>query len=218
MQGRNNFKIFFILMLLGGSLVFFIFNPKTSANNQKSEYKVLKAKSDDFKCSYDIELKQEMTKTDLKAIANQVRSREPNKCSKFFIVYYLPNMIRGSGGWATSHFNPNLEVKILGLTIDQEENISKKITSDNLIGSWVDNRPYVGSITTLEKSEGIYTMVTLFNDGGSSEYNMVQKQYDQGTGYTNAKTSEFGEYFIINNQGNLDLYDSDGFIVTFQKK
>ena len=39
--------------------------------------------------------------------------------AKGFMLYYLPEMALGSGAWAPTHFDPNLDVRILGFTPEQ---------------------------------------------------------------------------------------------------
>jgi len=67
-----------------------------------------------IKLSMDIRLEQEVSEGFLATLALKLRQDEPVKYDRMFICYYLPEMTPGSGAWATSHFNPNLEVTILG--------------------------------------------------------------------------------------------------------
>ena len=67
-----------------------------------------------IKLSMDIRLEHEVSEGFLATLALKLRQDEPVKYDRMFICYYLPEMTPGSGAWATSHFNPNLEVTILG--------------------------------------------------------------------------------------------------------
>ena len=71
------------------------------------------------KLSLDIELQPVgdslPTESQLTELANALYSQHQGKrYERVFICYYLPGMILDSGAWATSHFNPTLQVRILG--------------------------------------------------------------------------------------------------------
>lgn len=53
----------------------------------------------------------------LREIALDVKSREKKQYERTFIFIYLPEKIPGGKKmtWATCHFNPTLEVRMLGL-------------------------------------------------------------------------------------------------------
>ena len=55
----------------------------------------------------------------LKRIATKLKNSDGQSYDRTFIGYYLPDMKLNSGYWATTHFNPNLEIQILGLTVEQ---------------------------------------------------------------------------------------------------
>lgn len=65
------------------------------------------------KYSANIRIERELTRQELRKLANYIYRKENlNKYKRAFLVYYLPNMKFGQGGWATTHFNPNLEIII----------------------------------------------------------------------------------------------------------
>ena len=69
-----------------------------------------------IKTSLDIRLEFEVNKETITKIANELRKDGRRNYQRVFINYYLPGMEVGKGAWALSHFNPNLEVQILGFT------------------------------------------------------------------------------------------------------
>jgi len=93
----------------------------------------------------DIRLENKVSKDFLHKLANHLKDSDSQKYDRFFIVYLLPEMKPGAGAWATSHFDPELEVKILGMTIEEEEKLKIKSepSSDNTLGEWLDESPYV---------------------------------------------------------------------------
>ena len=78
------------------------------------------------KRSIDVRLDKKASAEVLNAIALKLKNMERKKYERTFIAYYLPNMEVGAGAWATSHFDPELDVRILGLTADEEEKMAKE--------------------------------------------------------------------------------------------
>ncbi len=61
----------------------------------------------------DVELDRKVDAEVLETLANLLRDADDMVYLRTYIVYYVPGMEAGAGGWATSHFNPDLEVRIL---------------------------------------------------------------------------------------------------------
>ena len=123
-------------------------------------------------------------------------------------------MTPGSGAWATSHFNPNLDVKILGTTIEEEKALTNgpKNLSGEIIGEWLDESPFTGAKYTLIKKNEKIIMVRKFKDGSGSGKEMIQKNQSGKLRFEEKEGNDFGEYYLIERNGDLGAYDSDGFI------
>ena len=82
--------------------------------------------------AYEIRLEKKVPKEFLKEIAKMLNHLEKRKYERTLILYFLPDMKTDSGAWATTHFNPNLEVRILGRNIlvcflcNQDNNLNAK--------------------------------------------------------------------------------------------
>jgi len=165
-----------------------------------------------------IRLEKKVTRDLLHKLALNLKKAQPRKYDRLFIEYYLPGMTPGSGAWATSHFNPNLEVKILGTTIEEEKALKagSKKSSGKIIGEWLDESPYVGAKYTLMKKNGKIIMVRKFRDGSSSEKEMIQKNHSGKLRFEEKDGNDFGEYYLIEKNGNLGAYDSAGLISTMR--
>ena len=171
------------------------------------------------KGSIDIRLEKKVTKDLLQELALKLQETQPRKYDRLFITYYLPGMTPGSGAWATSDFNPNLEVRILGTTIEEEKALSAghKDSLGEIIGEWLDESPYVGAKYTLMKKNGKIIMVRRFKDGSGSENEMIQKKSHSGRlRFEEKEGNDFGEYYLIEKNGNLGAYDSAGLISTMR--
>lgn len=93
-----------------------------------------------IKKDIDVRLSERVSEDDLRSIAMKLKNADPSRYQRIFIGYYLPGMEVGAGGWATTHFNPNIEVRILGLTMDQEMVLTEppNDTSREIIGVWLE--------------------------------------------------------------------------------
>lgn len=58
----------------------------------------------------DVTLNREITEEEIVVLANLLKDSSEMPYQRTYIVYYLPGMPPGQGGWATSHFLPDLEV------------------------------------------------------------------------------------------------------------
>jgi len=171
------------------------------------------------KASLDVRLADRVTEEKLVAIANELHGFADNKRPRLFIVYYLPDMQIDAGGWATTHFNPKLDVKILGTTKQQHEKMvsetKKAEKSQQTIGSWMVNEFPKGTITFFRKGGKTY-MTRRYKDGSSGTHELIiqkvggQARYRKSGGHT-------ADYFIITASGDLGHCDDEGMWATSKK-
>lgn len=169
------------------------------------------------KGSISIRLKKKVSKDSLHKLALKLRETQPRKYNRLFITYYLPNMTPGSGAWATTHFNPSLKVSILGLTIEEEKALieGSKASSGEIIGEWFDETPFIGSKHALLKKNEKIIMVRKYADGSHSEIEMIQKN-QSGMSRFERKKKIHDDYYLIEKNGSLGLYDDLGLISTMR--
>ena len=201
-----------VLSLLPAILVF-------AASFQGVNYTVIeKSNMGSIKSSIDIRLEKKVSKDFLHKLALKLQKAEHRKYDRMFITYYLPGMKPGSGAWATSHFNPSLEVKILGMTIEEEmasKNESNGSSSEK-IGEWLDESPYVGAKYTFLRRNSKIIMIRKFKDGSGSEKEMIQKKQSGRLRFDEKGGNDFGEYYLIERNGNSGVYDNAGLINTMR--
>lgn len=172
-----------------------------------------------IKRSLDVRLSRKVEEDVLRSIAMNLKKADPKRYERTFIVYYLPEMDVGAGAWATTHFDPDLEVNILGLSTQQEEALTTKVedTTRQVVGNWLDQSPMVAGKISIYRKDGKLYMERKFKDGSSSNKEMVEKPSSNGKRYEEKGGSSFGEYYIIDRQGNLQIRDREGLIVTARK-
>lgn len=167
-----------------------------------------------MKCIMDIRLSKKVSKAFLSRLALKLRDQEPIQYESMFICYYLPGMSVRSGAWASTHFMPDLEVKILGLTQQEEQALinSSEYPKTDIIGQWFSQT--LPNKTTLVREENAIFMIQEFKDGSKIRKEMIQKNQD-GYKRFEAKTgSSVGEYYLIDGTGKLSNYDQYGLIDT----
>ena len=76
-----------------------------------------------IKRSLDVRLNKKGSEGVLGTIALELKSNDSGQYDRTFIVYYLPGMTVGAGGWASTDFDPTLDVRILRLTGQEEQTL-----------------------------------------------------------------------------------------------
>jgi hypothetical protein len=175
-------------------------------------------KMENIKTSIDVRLESEANKEIITKIANKLRKDGRRNYQRVFINYYLPGMEVGNGAWALSHFNPNLEVQILGFTKEEKTQLLENTSplESNLIGRWIDNTPYSGGVITISRNANILELSIKYKDGSKSSKKLIEKIVN-GQKRWIEEDNVFGEYYVLNNDGNLSIYDTEGLVKTYPK-
>lgn len=171
------------------------------------------------KRSIEVRLDKKVSADRLRMIALKLKNMERKKYERIFISYYLPNMEIGAGGWATSHFTPELEVIILGLTAEKEEKMTQaaKSTSRDVVGIWMDERPYIGATITIYRENKKLYLKSKYKDGSGSTEEMTETQSTIGTKLVEKGGNPHGEYFVLDKKGNLQAGGSHGIFFKYKK-
>lgn len=171
-----------------------------------------------IKRSLDIRLNRRVSKVTLHAIALKLKASESQHYDGTFIAYYLPGMKVGAGAWATTHFDPDLKVEILGLTADAKKKLlaqSPEQDGRTVIGRWLDQSPYVGGVITIYRKDG---KLYLEQKGQlEQEETLIESKSTLGRRFDMTEGSATGDHWIINHAGNLEIRDNQGLITTAKK-
>ena len=167
-----------------------------------------------IKCSLDVRINKKIDKNTLTEIAHELRNRENKKYDKIFICYYLPGMKIGSGAWATTHFNPDLKVEVIGLSIEDEEKLKPDTEKDDksIVGIWMDEIPYASSRITIKKDNSKIIMHRAYQDGSEGTDVLEESTYNGLRRFEDAGGNSFGEYYLIDESGKLGIYGRQGLI------
>ena len=170
-----------------------------------------------IKRSLDVRLNKRVAEDTLHAIALKLKSQDSRDYDRTFIVYYLPDMTVGAGAWATTHFTPELEVQILGLSTEEKKKLSAVPANREIVGQWLDETPYASSRITIFHEGGKLYAEQTFADGSSRKKELVEKRSPLGRRFDQVDAATAGDHWILDSRGNLQLHDNDGLIRTAKR-
>jgi hypothetical protein len=198
-------------------LPFFYVNESIADNTKNIKYQIVNNETlGSIKRTVDVVLKEKISEEDLKKVALEIKNSDSKNYEKIFIGYSLQSdkIRKNKNGWATTHFNPNLEVKVIGLNLKDEHTLIQKTKNSvnsnrKVIGLWIDDR--IGYSTIFFNTEGKLFMEKLFYDGSDSTDEMI---IDENKKIKSRVASGNSEYFVINKKKELESWGINGIIYT----
>ncbi len=165
------------------------------------------------KCTLDVELPYIISEEDIKVIAEYIHDNEGLGCLPLFIFYFLPEQTPGKDiAWAYSHFNPQLELKINGLTLESKATLEVNSGSDeSIIGVWLDTGVLPHKII-IRRIDNFYQITSIYSDGTSETKNMYVRVVNGEQRFYENPDNLYGDYLVINENGKLGFYDNAGLI------
>jgi hypothetical protein len=183
-------------------------------------FKIIEDKSNDSleKNQLSVEINHKITVEQIATLADSLFSSKP-KQRRFYIFYLLPES-RGDV-WATSHFDPEIKIEILGSTTQQDTTTAKiaEVVTGDVIGKWQEEK-YTSSNYVIYKKNNQLFIKTIFKDGQVSDEELKETKEKSVTRYDYKNGGYNGEYFVLNKIGNLEFYNSENinFTTAVQKK
>ena len=166
-----------------------------------------------YKRSLDIRLNKEVTKEVLNTIANEIKAASSKEYDKTFIGYYLLGDDTSGVYWATTHFTPNLQVKILsGNRITNTP--QQKVTDDSsreVIGSWRETGG-LRAMLVISKTGSKYFLETTYSDGSGNLVVVRETKGPQGQRFEKIPSNSSGDHFLLRPNGELEMHDDEGLI------
>ncbi|WP_066434519.1 hypothetical protein [Chryseobacterium sp. CCH4-E10] len=226
-NSKPNKTVIFVLLIftvLFFFLVKFIFGGSSSATignytkedlPENFEYRIVKDESNPNieKNQLQVEINQKLTEGQLATLAEELYNTK-DKQRRFYIFYNLKDNENTFMAWATSHFDPELEIAINGST-NREVNqmlIEAKKVPGNIIGIFSE-QDYTFSLYTIYEHNGKTFIRTTFKDGESMDNDVEKINSKNGIRYNYKEDVSQGEYFILNND-TLEFYNSENKIFT----
>ncbi|GIU15561.1 MULTISPECIES: hypothetical protein [unclassified Shewanella] len=83
-----------------------------------------------------------------------------------------------------------------------------ELSSREVVGRWIDERPLLGDKITLYKQLGKYYLETWYLDGCHSLDEMTSEETEEGTKLEDKGGNIFGEYFMLTTDNELKFCNS----------
>lgn|GEM_PF-3007759 len=194
-----------------------------------------------YKYSIDIRLEKECKKSEIEQLAYYIKKNVIKETYQtIFISYYLPKMKVDEVAWATSHFNPDLEIFMTSPAyndIKPKENINVSETdiainefidknrSCKIIGTWYEGKDFL--IFIFKKNSKNYLAEMNIKTQNISEYELLTKKYKEQQTFIIKKFLEpprngikpigdYTDYYTIEANGDLSLFDNIGLIERYK--
>lgn len=176
-------------------------------------YKILDDKSDITleKNQFYVEISNKITEGQIATLAKKLFESKPLQ-RRFYIFYYLPGMSINNSAWAISHFDPELEIKIIGSTVTEDEQLlekAKEAIDGEIIGFWKESK-ITNSIYIIYKKNNDIKLRWILEGSDPVEELLIEENSNQGMRYSFKHGGYNGEYFIFNNEAELELYNKEG--------
>ncbi|WP_350562757.1 Ltp family lipoprotein [Psychrobacter sp. CAL346-MNA-CIBAN-0220] len=183
------------------------------------EYKIVEdTVKRNIKRTVEVELSSRMDEETLIALAEKIYAMSDAKVERTFITYRLANEGDGTA-WATTHYNPEFKVNIVGATASDYERIKNtNISKGEEIGSWMVSRGMDSKVTAYKKDGQVYIQ-ELYDFGPLSKEEKAYEstQSDKGLKLQDESGKDHNEYFIINKKGDLEFWSDNGNYYTAPK-
>lgn len=171
-----------------------------------------------IKRTVEVELSSRMDEETLIALAEKIYAMSDAKVERTFITYRLANEGDGTA-WATTHYNPEFKVNIVGATASDYERIKNtNISKGEEIGSWMVSRGMDSKVTAYKKDGQVYIQ-ELYDFGPLSKEDKAYEstQSDKSLKLQDESGKDHNEYFIINKKGDLEFWSDNGKYYTAPK-
>ena len=170
------------------------------------------------RCSFDVHLERSVLESEIRGIAQEIKGREVEECERTFIVHYLPGMEVGSGGWATSHFNPNLEVEVLGV-IREKVNVSPDLPDGRVVGRWRRFGFAGGALTITRRGNEVIEQWVYDSGSVPSEKILSESRLPDGRMryQDRSGSTRTDAYYVLGTDGRIQLCDGLGCFETLAR-
>lgn len=198
--------------------------PSLSSKSEKSAISIppYEIVEDDVKRNVkrtvEVVISERMDEESLIALAEKIYALSNAKVERTFILYRLANGSDGTA-WATTHYEPDLKVRIVGATAsDYERMKNTNVSEGELLGSWMASRGMDSKITAYKKDGQVYIR-ELYNIGPLHKEDPVYEstELDEGIKLQSENDKDHNEYYIINKKGDLEFWSDNGNYYTAQK-
>lgn len=146
----------------------------------------------------------------LASIAKEIKSKATKTTDRTFIGYRVDGQTDTSY-WATTHYNPDLDVMVQGLSLSDYEALASLPLDGygRVIGSWLDDGP-LGHVKVLYANDDGHFIDSVFVGGGVNTETYVASKLPDGSLRLEEPEAENGEYYIVTADGALQGWSENG--------
>ncbi|WP_339885234.1 hypothetical protein [Vreelandella maris] len=180
---------------------------KNGSERPAIEFEITKDEVERRKRSVEVLLAERINKAQLTNVAKYLFEGGHDNT---FMGYYIEGDSDYSY-WATTHYNPELNVRILGSTIEQHNALQDSAADDNrdVVGEWSASRGIESHITIYTEGSEI-RMSQRFQDGSDLDSLLYESVVNGETRYTADYAKDMGEYYVIGDDGRLQMWSDNG--------
>lgn len=169
-----------------------------------------------------VKIPEKYNNNELINIAKSVKEEVGTVSKNGKVFFYLPDMPDDNGAWAIVDFNLEIEVKILGKSLTDENIIRKSINNiKDYYGLWYDNFSSGVSVFRIRKDKRkgyVYEYIDPDYPEQNENSWMLKKGMKNGkVVFYDLEHVEDKVYFEIEKNGDLTQYDKSRFISTYKK-
>lgn len=147
-----------------------------------------------YKRSVNVFLTKKIDKKGLSILANRIKKMDSRKFKKTFIGFYIYE-IPYKAYWATTHFNPKLEIQVIGISLEKEKILRKaSLPKGAILGSWIFD--LIRCRVTIYKVGGAYYVESLYGDKSKKIKKLTQKMVENREKYLIEDDYDKGYYII----------------------
>lgn len=190
---------------------------KADSNENKIAFEIRSEETlRNIKRVVEVNLSERLNEQDIKSIANEIKDQDKNKYDRTFILFFIPEW--AGSAWATATFDPDLVVNIIGSSLTDHNKLKNKEfkTDGEIIGHWIANWGFEYKVFFTKKNGQVFQH-RIFSDGESAAevMNIIKKNGQKA--YQDESGKDHGEYFIINKDGDLEYWSSNGNFYTAKR-
>jgi len=215
-------KITSRVYLIFASVVILVINLGFADPKPKTEIPSYTIIKDDnlahYKRSVYIQLSRKVSEEALRSIALEVKNLDRQQYDRTFISYFLPGRNVEDGVWASSHFDPDLSIKIQGLSIEEEAFLRNDTVDPAwaVVGSWFVE-DVSGKKLTIYKLDDILYMERKLPTGSAYSIELIEMPSQGGRMFERKSDDNFGEFYLIDQAGHLQFWGRSGHFATAWK-
>ena len=162
-----------------------------------------------IKLSLIVNIKNRLNDIELSEISKKIYNKyDGENYESVFIKYMLPNIIEGTGSYATTHYRPNLEINRYELSNEEIEKIKLKFKIKG--DYWVDRKLLI----QFKKVNDSMYLKQYGDDYSHGKIGVIKEVKDLDTIY-HIIDNDYGEYYVHFNSGDLAIFDTKGMIFQF---